>query len=687
MISEDNILTKSIRLLHYYPRTILWLVTRLVFATFIITALILAVNPVYKASSKITTLPSQSEINYAESRFDVAAAFGPAMLLGQTHTEYLLSRSLAEKVAERMIEEGVRNGSESWLKKITIKPVMWTLRTIYGLVNYARVGAADCRDTFVGRIQENTKVNNVPGSFVLEVEVEWDDPEIAATTANLMTDIFAEITRKDNQSEMRATRKYINERIEEAEYDLAEVERRIEEFKKTRGLYLGREDAVLQLDLFTGSLKDYNRVRERVEALNKKYDVLEDYSTPGAIASIEAEIAGLNARREILEKNLQAQLSDLKAYPGNEKELLILNRRRVEKEKSLLTLQESLLKTKIAEASQLSSVRVIDRAVPPVFPAGPSLITNCLIAFLVGLVVCAGHISLSEHFHKYVRTKENLGDLGNRLIGLVPYNPPWLEEKELTGRTGAGFGDRGREKEAYSQRLIWSAQARMAYFSRGGHKDHATALSEIRSRHEKVFNRHIDHLLENLASGDIRGRVIIFSSIYEGRGKSYIVEALARRAGYSGKRLLLVDSNGASPKLHNIFGVPLNKGLTDLIIGEPDIQLKDLIREVDPNIDIVSAGSIALDGKQKWFVDRVARQLGEVRENYDLILMDTASLKVDPLVRRLWPLSDEMVCVVDANTCTQGDLDDLHERTNGYSKHVGFVLNNVRYRGDYLYDS
>jgi succinoglycan biosynthesis transport protein ExoP len=657
MTPHDDLLGRALRLLTYHRRRIWWITSRVFVLTVVMTALGLALIPKYVARTKLTLLPTRSELGFAAVRPELWG-LSPASLLGQTHEEALLSRTLAEDVARTLLAENAADlnngGMMGHVRRVLVAPVMGSFHRAVTLLNTGRWETPDPFMSLVDAIRGRTRVRSLPGSFVFEVSVTWENPRIAAKIANLMTERYVQMTLRTGQAEMRTTREYIDARIKETGAELEALEKRIREYRSSEKLYSTSTDLDLGLQEMSQYVRDLNATRVSWEQLDARINALKSYQTPAMLAAIEAERAGLTSRQAAIEKVIGEHIAKLDRMPAKEAGLLDLYRERMSKERALTALQDRLLETKVAEAAQLSAVRIIDTAIPPVYPERPLLLRNAAASVLVGLLLSLGVVLLAEARRAGLRSREDLGPQGGDLLGLVPYV------------AAAGHGDPDAEKGG-----------KMAEFFRSiAHGRHGTVA------HRRKVKRHLEHLFLRLAD-DESTRASLFVSLNGGEGKTFLIEHLARLAREAGRKVLLVDANLSHPTLHLSFGKFLKAGLTDVLVGRATA--RDVVVPVDESLDLICAGEVQVNGQAHWDLSGCKAQLSSLARDYDFVLMDSAALRQDSAVSRLLMLADRTVCVFDATSSARDDLDTVREHLRGSANPVHFILNNVLHEADHLF--
>jgi len=419
-----------------------------------------------------------------------------------------------------------------------------------------------------------------------------------------------------------------------------------------------------------------------VSGLESRLRILKEYQTPAVLSELRAELAAAQSRRQALENAYKTAEEEIGAYPALEQKLASWYRELAERTANLGILNDSLAKAEIAEASQISSVRVIDQAKIPLFPAGPRLLTSGLNGILAGLLLSLAYIGAMEYVRPHLRCRQDFEQTGSMLKGLIPFDPHAGNAGQGAMATGTGAV---HVKPSFLDRLVHACQREEQRLRRKGPDSVPAGEADWAFHNRRAFNNHVDHLVEHLIRTS-RGKAIAFTSLDEDRGKSFVIEHLAIRAAHGGKRVLIIDANSVNPRMQQAFGIRVSKAtLADLMTGAGT--LDSALTNVAAGIDVVTSVNQAVDNRTNWDIAGVRSQLDAIAENYDLVMIDTVSLRLDPLVTRLWALSSHMVCVLDATSCTRDSFDNLRERVAEYDHSVDYVLNYVRFSGDYLYDS
>ncbi|MEI7879302.1 MAG: hypothetical protein WCI95_00375 [bacterium] len=656
--SYDDLIKRSFRLLTYHRRRIWWITSRLFILTLVLTAFSMAFRPKFVARTKMTILPTRSEIGFAAGRPDMFGS--PVALLGQTYSETMTSRTLAEDVARTMLThdkaELSNGGVLGHIRHNLIAPIFGLFGRAMTLLNTGRWETPDPFMSLVDTIQARTKVQNLPGSFVYQIAVTWENPKIAAAVANTLADRHVQMILQTNREEMRTTRDYIEAKIKESKADLAVLETKIKEYRVGEKLYASSTDMELGLQERSMYLRDLNATRVNRAQLDARIDALRPYQTPAALAAIEAERSELKMREAAVEKVIGDQGAVLDKLPAKEAGLLDLYRERLNLEHTISSLQDRLLDTKITELAQLSTARVIDRAIPPVYPEGPLLLRNAVASLIVGLLLSICYVLVCEAWRPGLRSRDDLGRDGGEIVGLMPYV------------VANGHGDPDIEP---SGRLT-------EFFQSVAHGHYGTVA------HRRTTKRHLEHLLMRLTDG-IGARICMFASLNGGEGKTYLIEQLAKLARESGLKVLLVDANFGAPSLHLAFGKSQSVGMAEILSGA--VEAKAVSVTVDGGLTLINAGLKRPTAQSKWVVEKVQQELLQLRAGYDLILIDTAALRVDSTVSRLLPLATDIVCVFDATKSCRSDADEVRQRLGSAAGRMKIIFNKKMHAGDHLFEA
>jgi capsular exopolysaccharide synthesis family protein len=196
------------------------------------------------------------------------------------------------------------------------------------------------------------------------------------------------------------------------------------------------------------------------------------------------------------------------------------------------------------------------------------------------------------------------------------------------------------------------------------------------------------------ASSDTNIKTMLFTSAGLGEGKTTCVVNLAITLAQDGKRVLLVDADLRRPIVHSRFGVPRDPGLSEALVGlpwrEPVRSVTDLILGslgVDrvlqspglDNLSILTSGAIPPNPSEFLSSPRLKEILAEMREEYDVVLIDTPPVLPIGDAVLMGNLADAAVLVYQVGRISRNALKRAKFLLDhAQAKVLGLVLTDVR---------
>ena len=180
------------------------------------------------------------------------------------------------------------------------------------------------------------------------------------------------------------------------------------------------------------------------------------------------------------------------------------------------------------------------------------------------------------------------------------------------------------------------------------------------------------------------------TSYSKGEGKSTVSSNLAISFSKMEKRVLLIDSDLRRPNVHNIFKLENTAGLSNIIGKMTDFE--DVVhKDVIPNLDILTSGTIPPNPSELLCSARFLELVEKIKDQYDYVLFDTPPIGVVSDALLLKDLVAGFVVVLRERSTTHGDIQNLLESASladckllGFIK-VGCIGNRKRGRRNYYY--
>ncbi len=126
----------------------------------------------------------------------------------------------------------------------------------------------------------------------------------------------------------------------------------------------------------------------------------------------------------------------------------------------------------------------------------------------------------------------------------------------------------------------------------------------------------------NLALTPGRSYAVVISSAGPGEGKSTTLHRIARLMGETGERVVLIDSDLRRPTQHRIAERPKGPGLSDLLAGDKTID--DVVqKDISPGLDFIPSGSHSGFTLSLIHANRLRELIASLRGRYDRIVFDS----------------------------------------------------------------
>ncbi len=295
------------------------------------------------------------------------------------------------------------------------------------------------------------------------------------------------------------------------------------------------------------------------------------------------------------------------------------------------TLLQKAHEADTATAMRGSNARIVDAAEPPVAPSRPNFTWNTMIGALTGLLLGMGLVVVQESLD---RSYKQPGDTSSHLnvpeLGVIP-------ERNLMGTYG------------YKKPTVLPAA--------NAGEDSADSRVEVVTWREKSsmiaesFRGAVTSILYSLENG-ASTRVILVSSAIRGEGKTTIVSNLGIALAEINHRVLLIDGDMRKPRLNEVFNLPNDWGLSDLLREESslrDCPVEALVKQTEmPELNVLTSGPGTENIPNLLYSHRMLELLQRLRSEFDVILIDTPPLLDIADARILGRLADAAILVLRA---------------------------------------
>jgi len=298
------------------------------------------------------------------------------------------------------------------------------------------------------------------------------------------------------------------------------------------------------------------------------------------------ETSKLNLAKQ--ETSIQQQLlqyeAKMRTLPAAERDLARLMRLSKVNADIYMFLLQKHEEARIAKASTISNIKVVDPAITPDNPVKPQKKKNLLLGLLVGLMFGVGAAFFMDYLDDTIKDEEEAKRaLGWPLLAMIPA----IESS----------GDIAPASRA--SRLIVQ------------HMPKSSVAEAFRGLRTAI---HFSSLKRDT-------KVVMITSSFPGEGKSTIAANLALTFAQAGNRVILIDCDLRRPSMNTIFEQPRSPGVTEVLAG--DVLLAEALHTTDiDNISLLTAGTIPPNPAELLCSDSMRDLLVGLREAYDIVIID-----------------------------------------------------------------
>ncbi len=159
---------------------------------------------------------------------------------------------------------------------------------------------------------------------------------------------------------------------------------------------------------------------------------------------------------------------------------------------------------------------------------------------------------------------------------------------------------------------------------------------------------------------------ILVTSPGRREGRTAVVAGLGTVIAFGGQRVIVVDADLRTPDLHEVFGLPNDYGLCELLLGHAPSLSKALQETNIPNLSLLAAGRPPLDLALALTSPRLIGLLEALRDQADIVIFDSPPVLLAPDTAILSGLVEGTLLVVRDGYTTLEDAARAKERLLAY---------------------
>ena len=536
-----------------------------------------------------------------------------------------------------------------------------------------------------------------PKSTVLDLQLETTVQDRGKAILNTLVQVYNEAALADKNRTTQSTMDFIDMRAKLISGELSDAEKDVERYKSERGLTDLSNDANVFLDnvrandarlsevnLKLSVIQDIRHYVNSTSSGNKLPSTLgiEDPTLLAQInqlgqlqlqkdnliattgennprltpitSQIETLKAGIkssadniyqsvNNTKKTLESSASQIQGTIKKVPGQERQLISLERKKTIKETIYLYLLQKKEEAALSYASAVADSRVVDPAFGNGSPVKPKRQTIFFAAFLLGLLLPIGYVYGKSVLKNKVESERDISKLTNT---------PILGEVLL---------------EADSEAIVVTGNSRKAI---------AEQFRAIRTNMQ---------FLQGKPQPGV-GRVTLFTSSMSGEGKSFVASNIAAAMAIAGKKTVLLELDLRKPKVSKYLDLANKTGLSNFLIGKASIQ--EIVKQtsIDPNFYVIGSGPIPPNPAELLIQSEIEDLLTYLKANFDEIIIDSPPIGLVTDAQILARLADASIYLVRQDITFKHQMRSLEQLYQGKKfPKLNVILNGVKMGGRYGY--
>jgi len=316
------------------------------------------------------------------------------------------------------------------------------------------------------------------------------------------------------------------------------------------------------------------KLREAVRTTASKVQL----ETDNMVRSIRNDFERAQSRERALVSALERQKGEVQALNAKTVEYTALERQASSNREVLDKLLQRSREAALTGDVATSNAAIVDPAEVPAWPTSPNKPRNLMMAVAGSGALALALVFVLEAFNTRVTSPQDVRrHLRIPVLGVAP---------QVTTQNG--------------ETPVLLGQGAPAQFT-------------------ELFQAVRTNLL--LAPDPARTRTLLVTSSEPGEGKTTAAANLAISLARLKQRVLLIDADLRCPRLHHVFGLEQQPGLTDLLAAPP---AERAIHDTKiPGLWVMPSGSLAYSPTDLLGSDRFSKVIQAVQGQFDWVLLDS----------------------------------------------------------------
>ena len=253
------------------------------------------------------------------------------------------------------------------------------------------------------------------------------------------------------------------------------------------------------------------------------------------------------------------------------------------------------IKIELSGQFSANNIRVVDPAIVPQFPVRPRKLINLAIGILAGGLLGLLIVFVLEFLDQSIKSSEDVEEkLQQAFLGFIPYEKTKKREVEYASLLKAG---------------------------------NSLAAENVRNIRTML----------GFALSDAPNAPFLITSALQGEGKSHFSSNFVTALAQAGHKVLVIDGDLRRSRLHKVFRVSMDKGLSNIWSSDP--QKADYGANVQPvkdvpNLFVMTAGQRPPNPAELLGTAKLADFIAWAQKNFDRVVVDCPAIL---------PVSDTML--------------------------------------------
>ncbi len=379
-------------------------------------------------------------------------------------------------------------------------------------------------------------------------------------------------------------------------------------------------------------MQSYNKNTQAYEKLNSEVEFL----TGNLRGSISDYIATIREQLQYLENQRAVYEKKFLAMPAQNTEYSKIQRYYKLYEDFYLSLMQKKAEFQLALAGTVTDFKILSPAFYPSKPLTPQPLLAYGISIVGWIVISFFLIGMLYLINNKINSQEEMDhNTVLPILGSIPfYTNERLKESKLI-----------IEKDSRS--LISEAFRTLR-----------TNLQFLKTKNKKL--------------------VITLSSTISGEGKTFIAINIAAVLSLSNKKVILVDLDMRKPKIHTIFDVNNNRGVSTIISGQDKVEDCISASRLD-NYYFLVAGPVPPNPSELIMSEEFENMLNYLKANFDVVIFDTppVGLVTDGVL--VMKKSDVQLFILRSHVSNKNYLENFEKlnKIHGFSN-IALILNAIK---------